>query len=185
MLTTPGIDDIREHRNEIARMVAEAVKTGTDDRDWTDYVILDGEAVKGARKFEIEDKAVMRHHLKLTKEQLDGLGVPRVGPRARTGRVFVNGQEVVELAGEHLYHGQRREGPHLHGADDGHADPARSTRSRRSIAAAAPPAGPSRMWRMRWRRGKRRGIEVAGTPAFTGFPKTAAGRTGGVCRRDR
>ncbi len=99
MLETPGITDIREHRNEIGRMVDEAVKVATDDSKWSDYVVADGKAVKGARNFEINDKALLRHRLTLTGEQLAGVGVLRVGPRARNGRVFVNGEEVGELAG--------------------------------------------------------------------------------------
>ncbi|MCH7225209.1 glycosyl hydrolase family 95 catalytic domain-containing protein [Haloferula sp. A504] len=99
MLTTPGIEDIREHRREITRMVEEGVQVGVDDTDWTDYVIEGGKAVKGDRKFEINDKALLRHHLKLTEEQLATLGMLRVGSRARNGRVFVNGREVGEFAG--------------------------------------------------------------------------------------
>ena len=99
MIETPGIQDIREQRREAQRKELEAVKVETDDRDWADYVIADGEAVKGAREFQIGDKAVLRHHLKLTKDQLAGLGILRIGSNARNGRVYVNGQEVGPLAG--------------------------------------------------------------------------------------
>jgi hypothetical protein len=99
MIDTPGIKDIREQRREARRKELEAVKVGTDDNDWADYVIAGGKAVKGARTFEIGDKAVLRHHLKLTGDQVAALGVLRVGPRARNGRVYVNGQEVGQLAG--------------------------------------------------------------------------------------
>ena len=85
MIETPGIKDIREQRREAQRREREAVKVETDDRDWTDYLIADGEAVKGAREFQIGDKAVLRHHLKLTKDQLAGLGILRIGPNARNG----------------------------------------------------------------------------------------------------
>ena len=70
-----------------------------DETGWTDYVLDGGKAVKGARVFKIGDRAVLRHHLKLTKEQLDGLGVLRISPEARNGRVFVNGHDVGELDG--------------------------------------------------------------------------------------
>jgi len=99
MITTPGITDIREHRREVNRLVAEAVKVDADDKNWTDYVTAEGKAVKGGRKLNLNDKAVLRHHLKLTKQQVADLGVLRVGSAARNGRVFVNGQEVGTLPG--------------------------------------------------------------------------------------
>ena len=99
MITTPGIEDIREHRRDVQRQVTETARVETDDSDWTDYSIADGEAVKGARTFDLNDKAILRHHVKLTKDPWAELGVLRVGPRARNGRVFVNGQEVGQLAG--------------------------------------------------------------------------------------
>ncbi|MCF7955839.1 MAG: glycoside hydrolase family 95 protein [Phycisphaerae bacterium] len=99
MIETPGITDIREQRQEIQRQVDEAVKVETGDSGWTDYVISDGKAIKGDRKLNIGDHAVLRHHLKLTEKQLAKLGMLRVGARARNGSVFVNGQEVGRFAG--------------------------------------------------------------------------------------
>ena len=99
MIETPGIDNISQQRAESERQVGEAVKVGMDETGWTDYVLDGGKAVKGARVFKIGDRAVLRHHLKLTKEQLDRLGVLRVSPEARNGRVFVNGNDVGWLAG--------------------------------------------------------------------------------------
>jgi hypothetical protein len=57
MLTTPGIKDIREQRREVARWSPKRSKPEADDSGWTDYLIADGKAVKGGRKFEIGDKA--------------------------------------------------------------------------------------------------------------------------------
>jgi len=99
MIETPGITDIREKRREIQRLVTEAVKVETNDSGWTDYVISDGKAVKGDRKLNIGDHAVLRYHLKLTKNQLVKLGTLRVGARARNGGVFVNGKFVGSFAG--------------------------------------------------------------------------------------
>jgi len=99
VIETPGIDDIRKQRDEAERQIGEAVKVGTDDGGWTNYVLADGKTVKGARTLNIGDRAVLRHHLKLTNDQLAGLGVLRVGPEARNGRVYVNGHEVGSLAG--------------------------------------------------------------------------------------
>ena len=99
MITKPGITDIREHRRDVQRQMTEDAKVETDDSDWTDYVIDDGEAVKGGRTFNLNDKAILRHHVKLTREQVTQLGVLRVGSRARNGRVFVNGREIGEFPG--------------------------------------------------------------------------------------
>jgi alpha-L-fucosidase 2 len=96
MIETPGITDIREHRREVVRLVAEAARIDTDDSGWKDYVIADGKAIRGKPQL---GKAVLRHHLTLTKEQVVSLGVLRVGPRARNGHVYVNGQEVGHLPG--------------------------------------------------------------------------------------
>jgi len=95
-IETPGITDIREHRREVMRLVEEAVKVETDASEWTDYVVADGKAVRGAREL---GKAVLRHPLRLTKDEVAQLGVLRVGTRARNGRVYVNGQEVGTLPG--------------------------------------------------------------------------------------
>lgn len=99
MIETPGITNPRDRWREIQKILAEAVKVGTDDSGWSDYVIADGKAVKGGRKFNIGDNAIMRHHLKLTSKQLEKLGTLRVGSRARNGRVFVNGKEVGSFPG--------------------------------------------------------------------------------------
>lgn len=61
------------------RSVAEAVKIETDDSDWPQYVIVNGRVVKGGRTFSNEDKAVLRHHLKLTQKQLAEYGLLRIG----------------------------------------------------------------------------------------------------------
>jgi alpha-L-fucosidase 2 len=86
-------------RAESDRQGREAVKVGADENGWTDYVLADGKAVKGARAFSNGERAVLRHHLKLTKDQLGKLSVLRVSPEARNGRVFVNGHDAGELAG--------------------------------------------------------------------------------------
>jgi alpha-L-fucosidase 2 len=99
MMEVSGIDDGQKRQAELDRQAGEAAKVGMDDSGWTDYVLAGGKAVKGARVFKIGDRAVLRRHLKLTKNQVDGLGVLRVGPQARNGRVFVNGHEVGELEG--------------------------------------------------------------------------------------
>jgi alpha-L-fucosidase 2 len=99
MIETPGITDIREQREKAASQVSEAVKVETNDKAWTDYILASGKAVKGARTFEIGDRAVLRHHLKLSKEQLAGLGVLRIDPSVRNGQVYVNGGKVGDLAG--------------------------------------------------------------------------------------
>jgi len=99
MIEAPEISDGGKQRVEVARLAAEAVKVDSDDSRWTDYVLAGGQAVKGARVLENGDRAVLRHHLKLTKERLARLGMLRVGPEARNGRVFVNGQAVGELEG--------------------------------------------------------------------------------------
>jgi alpha-L-fucosidase 2 len=89
----------REQHQEVARQVAEAVKPGAEERGWTEYTLADGKAVKGARIMEIGDRAVLRHHLELAKEQLAGLGVLRIDASARNGTVHVNGEKVGELGG--------------------------------------------------------------------------------------
>lgn len=99
MITAPGVKDHRKRWREIQRRVAEVIKVGTDDEGWTDYVIDAGNAVKGGRKFKNGDRAVLRHHLNLTKKQLPDYGVLRVGSKARQGRVYVNGEEVGNLPG--------------------------------------------------------------------------------------
>ena len=99
MLTTPGITDHRKQWRKIQQLVDEYVKPNVDESQWTDYIITDGKPVKGHRKFSNNERAVMRHHLTLTKDNLPDYGVLRVGPRARQGRVYVNGHEVANLPG--------------------------------------------------------------------------------------
>jgi len=99
MIAAADIDDAQKRWAKLELLAGEAVRVGTDESRWTDYVLAGGKAVKGERGFKIGDRAVLRHHLKLTKDQLDGLGVLRVGPEARNGRVFVNGHVVGELEG--------------------------------------------------------------------------------------
>jgi len=99
IITTPGITDIREHRREVSRLVAEAAKVDVDGKSWADYVIVNGKAVKGGRKLNLNDKVLLRHRIKLSKQQVADLGVLRVGSAARNGRVFVNGREVGTLPG--------------------------------------------------------------------------------------
>ena len=43
-------------------------------------MIADGKAVEGGRTFNLNDKAILRCHVKLTKDQVAGLGVLRIGP---------------------------------------------------------------------------------------------------------
>ena len=45
------------------------------------------------------DSVVLRHHLDLTKEQIDQLGMLRIGQADMNGAVYVNGQEVGSLKG--------------------------------------------------------------------------------------
>jgi alpha-L-fucosidase 2 len=99
MIETPGVTDIREHRRKVMEIVNEWVKADTDDSGWTDYVIEDGKAVKGARKFEIGNKALLRYRVQLTAKQVKELGMLRVGPRARMGKAYVNGVEVGDFPG--------------------------------------------------------------------------------------
>lgn len=99
MIETPGIDNPREQWRDVKRQVAELVKVESNDGDWTDYIIADGKAVKGARRFKIGDRALLRHHLELTNAQLKEFGVLRVGRAARNGQVYVNGKEVGGLPG--------------------------------------------------------------------------------------
>ena len=101
MIETPGSAAVGKQHQEVARLVAEAVKVETDDRSWPEYTLANGKAVKGGRKFQIGDRAVLRHHLKLTKQQLDNLGMLRIDSEARNGEVFVNGKSAGALHGWH------------------------------------------------------------------------------------
>jgi alpha-L-fucosidase 2 len=97
MLETPGITDVKQRHGPITQMVAEGVKPETDDKAWTEYVIADGKAIKGAFTLKNMDVIVMRHHLKLTAEQLSRYGILRIDNQARNGKVYVNGQVAGEL----------------------------------------------------------------------------------------
>jgi alpha-L-fucosidase 2 len=99
MITTPGITDIREHRSDVQRQMVADAAPDADDSDWDDYVIADGKAVKGDRRFNLNDKAILRHEIELTAEQVASYGMLRVGVRARNGHVFVNGQQVGDFPG--------------------------------------------------------------------------------------
>ena len=99
IIETPGITDVRLQRQEAVRLAAEAVKVETDDRNWPEYIVSNGKVVKGGRKFQNGDRAVLRHHLELTQQQLDSLGMLRIDSEARNGEVFVNGQKAGELHG--------------------------------------------------------------------------------------
>ncbi|HEX5790598.1 MAG TPA: glycoside hydrolase family 95 protein, partial [Luteolibacter sp.] len=94
-----GTKDVRDARSEAARLVELWSKPGTDTRDWEDYRIVDGKAVKGDRKLVNDQRVMLVHHLKLTATQLAQLGTLRVGAEARNGQVYVNGHAVGELAG--------------------------------------------------------------------------------------
>ena len=96
----PGPDqDIRVQRREAQKQIEEAVKPGTDDQAWEDYVITDGKAIRGGRTLVTGEWVVVRHHLQLTKDHVAQLGMLRIGAAARNGTVYVNGQEVGRLAG--------------------------------------------------------------------------------------
>jgi len=99
IIETPGITDARQKNVEAERISTEAVKLDANDTQWTDYDLADGKAVKGARKLELSERAVLRHHFKLTAEQVAGLGTLRIDKTARQGQVYVNGQAVGELPG--------------------------------------------------------------------------------------
>jgi alpha-L-fucosidase 2 len=99
MIEVADTNGVRDLHAELDRLAGEAVKVGADDSGWTDYVLAGGKAVKGARVLKNGERVVLRHHLKLTKDQLAKLGVLQVGPEAMNGRVFVNGHDVGWLAG--------------------------------------------------------------------------------------
>jgi len=99
MITAPDITDHRRQWREIHRLVDEASKVDVNESGWTNYVLADGKAIEGSRRFSVGDRAVLRHHLMLTQDQCSNYGVLRVGAKARQGRVYVNGQEVGNLPG--------------------------------------------------------------------------------------
>lgn len=98
-IETPGIEDIRQRRREISRLVELWSKADTDTRTWDDYRIVGGKALKGGRQLANNDHMMLVYPLKLSEKQLAELGVLRISPEARNGRVFVNGHEVGNLSG--------------------------------------------------------------------------------------
>ncbi|MBI1336416.1 MAG: hypothetical protein GC164_05585 [Phycisphaera sp.] len=99
MYVTGNTRDPRERYQLIGKQIAEAVKPESDDSGWEDYVVADGKAVEGDRRFNIGDGAILRSRVTLTQKQVNELGVLRVSSEARNGRVYVNGEQVGELAG--------------------------------------------------------------------------------------
>lgn len=98
-IETPGIEDIRQKRQEIQRLVDLWSRAGADIGGWSDYRIAGGKMVKGGRKLVNDDQVMLVHPLKLSEKQVAELGTLRVSQEARNGRVFVNGHEVGNLAG--------------------------------------------------------------------------------------
>jgi alpha-L-fucosidase 2 len=79
--------------------VTEAVKPDANDKDWKNYLIADGKAVRGGYDMQLNEQVVLRHHLQLTAERAGQLGVLRIAPANMNGSVHVNGHPVGELAG--------------------------------------------------------------------------------------
>lgn len=98
-IDTSAIKDIAAERAEVARLMGEWSKPGTDTRDWSDYRIIDGKAVAGERKLVNTERVMLRYPLKLSKKQAAELGTLRIGREARNGHVFVNGVKVGDFAG--------------------------------------------------------------------------------------
>ena len=82
-------------RNEVPA----AVKPDADEKAWADYVIDGDKVVRGDDAMTGEESAVIRHHLNLTKDQVDRLGMLTIAPALTNGAVYVNGSEVGRLAG--------------------------------------------------------------------------------------
>jgi len=99
MIDPKDLADARAKNSDVERQVGEAAKVDTDDSHWSDYHITDGKAVKGLLKLEKDDRAVLRHHFKLTAKQLAELGILCIDDGVRQGHVYVNGQMVGELPG--------------------------------------------------------------------------------------
>jgi len=99
LLDIGQIKDIRQRYREAKRLADEAVQPGADEKGWKDYQIADGNTVRGGYTLQLGDWVVARHHLKLTTQQVTQLGMLRIGPAARNGTVYVNGQEVGRFAG--------------------------------------------------------------------------------------
>jgi len=79
--------------------VPAAVKPDADEKAWADYVIDGDKVVRGDDTMTGEESAVIRHHLNLTKDQVDRLGMLTIAPALTNGAVYVNGSEVGRLAG--------------------------------------------------------------------------------------
>jgi alpha-L-fucosidase 2 len=79
--------------------VPSAVKPDADEKAWADYVIGGGKVVRGDDTMTGEQWVVIRHHLTLTKDQVDRLGVLTIQPALTNGAVYVNGSEAGKLAG--------------------------------------------------------------------------------------
>jgi len=99
LIKTLGASDIREQRKGVDDFIKAAIKSEVDDSTWTDYMMEGGKTGKGWCKLVIDDRAVLRHHVKLTAEQIAKNSMLRVDSQARNGRVYVNGVQVGELAG--------------------------------------------------------------------------------------
>ena len=93
-LNTPGITDSRQHHQIITKMIAEGVRPEADDTAWDEYVTVDGKATKEALTLNYGEAVLIRHHLKLTAEQLARYGVLHLNNQARGGKVYVNGEEA-------------------------------------------------------------------------------------------
>ena len=79
--------------------VPAAVKPDADEKAWADYVIDGDKVVRGDDTMTGEEWVVIRHHLNLTKDQVDRLGMLTIAPALTNGAVYVNGSEVGHLAG--------------------------------------------------------------------------------------
>ena len=99
LMDTQKIEEPKAKFREAQRQISEAVKANIDEKDWKEYLIADGRAVSGDYKMQDGDSVVLRHHLNLTKTQIDSLGMLRIGPADMNGVVYVNGQEVGNLKG--------------------------------------------------------------------------------------
>lgn len=86
-----NIKDPRERYQEVNRQVAKLIEPGADDSAWQEYGIDGGKVVKGDRKLVNGNVVVLRHKFSLTPKQIKELGTLRIDPRARQGKVYVNG----------------------------------------------------------------------------------------------
>jgi len=98
-IDTSHIDDHRHAMREVREIVAQVSQPGTDTTGWTDYRIVDGKAVAGDRNLKNNQRFMLHCEIELSQTQVDQLGILNIGPRARSGKVYVNGNEVGDLAG--------------------------------------------------------------------------------------